>query len=204
MSQTTQSGYFVRITDPETGEFELLDGELAQLYPDTDFGNLSELTVEQYHQWCQRGNKIAVYQNGKLTFRQPETDVAALFQVAQAEQLVRLNRTAQNIVNQAAGIDKLPEFEVQSWALQAIEAKAWAQDKTVETPVLDKLAAARGVPAEVLKQAALRKTLQYEALTALVAGQRQALQTLIEMAKTLDELNAIEIVFRLPESGATS
>lgn len=199
-TNTKRSGYFVRITDPETGEFELLDGALAQLYPDTDFGSLPELTAEQYRQWCQRGSQIAVYQNGKLTFRQPETDVAAQFQAAQAEWFAQLNRTAQNIVNQAADIGKLLEFEVQSWALQAIEAKAWAQDKTVATPVLDKIAAARGVPADALKQAALRKTLQYEALTAFIAGQRQALQTRIEAAKTLEDLNAIEIIFRLPES----
>lgn len=123
-----------------------------------------------------------------------------IFQAAQTAKLNQLNTTAQTLIASAAGTDKVPEFEVQSWALQAIEAKAWSQDKSVATPVLDKIAQARGVPADALKQAALRKTLQYEALTAFVTGQRQALQTRIESAKTLDDLNAIEITFKLPES----
>lgn len=123
------------------------------------------------------------------------------FQAAQSAKIATLSQAAQSFVNQATGTDKLPEFEIQSWALQAAEAKAWAQNPETATPILDQIAAARGVPADVLKQAALRKTQQYEALTALVAGQRQALQTRLELAKNLDELNAIEITFRLPESG---
>lgn len=123
------------------------------------------------------------------------------FQAAQTAKIAELSQTAQSFINQATGTDKLPEFEVQSWALQAAEAKAWAQNPEAATPILDQIAAARGVPADVLKQAALRKTQAYEALTALVAGQRQALQTQIELAKSLDDLNAIEIAFRLPETG---
>jgi len=38
-------------------------------------------------------------------------------------------------------------------------------------------------------------------LAAGVAGQRQALPMQIERAKTLDDLAAIEIAFRLPEMG---
>ena len=37
-------------------------------------------------------------------------------------------------------------------------------------------------------------------LAACVAGQRQALQVLIERAKTQDDLAAVEIAFRLPET----
>lgn len=123
------------------------------------------------------------------------------FQAAKNDKIAELNALAQQVVNKAAGTNKLPEFEIQSWALQAAEAKAWAQNPEVDTPILDQIATARGVPADVLKRAALRKTQQYEALTALVAGQRQALQTQIELAKSLDDLNAIEIAFRLPETG---
>lgn len=126
--------------------------------------------------------------------------IQAEFQAAKNAKIAELNQAAQNFIARSAGTDKVPEFEVQSWALQAIEAKAWAIDKNAATPVLDKIAAARGVPADALKQAALRKTLQYEALTAFVAGQRQALQTQIEQADSLQALDAIVIDFRLPES----
>ena len=56
----------------------------------------------------------------------------------------------------------------------AAEAKAWQADKAASTPVLDGIATARGITADTLKAAALRKTLAYEQLAAHVAGQRQA------------------------------
>lgn len=126
-----------------------------------------------------------------------------LLQAACTAKIIELNVLAQDFISAQTGLNQVPEFEVQTWAIQGAEAKAWAVNRAAPTPILDKIAQARGVPADVLKQAALRKTQQYESLTALVAGQRQALQTRIEAAKTLDELDAIEIAFRLPAQGAT-
>ena len=114
--------------------------------------------------------------------------------------LVALNAAAQAFINKHAGIDSVPEFEFASWSIQAAEAKAWQLDKNAPTPVLDGIAAARGIPADTLKAAALRKTLAYEQLAAHVAGQRQALQSKIEAAKKQSDLDKIEIAFSLPEA----
>lgn len=114
--------------------------------------------------------------------------------------LVALNAAAQAFINKHAGIDSVPEFEFASWSIQASEAKAWQLDKNAPTPVLDGIAAARGIPADTLKAAALRKTLAYEQLAAHVAGQRQALQSKIEAAKKQSDLDKIEIAFSLPEA----
>ena len=114
--------------------------------------------------------------------------------------LVALNTAAQAIINKHAGIDSVPEFEFASWAIQASEAKAWQLDKNAPTPVLDGIATARGIPADTLKAAALRKTLAYEQLAAHVAGQRQALQSKIEAAKTQAALEKIVIEFTTPEA----
>ena len=114
--------------------------------------------------------------------------------------LVALNAAAQAFINKHAGIDSVPDFEFASWAIQAAEAKAWQADKAASTPVLDGIATARGIPADTLKAAALRKTLAYEQLAAHVAGQRQALQSKIEAAKKQSDLDKIEIAFSLPEA----
>ena len=114
--------------------------------------------------------------------------------------LVALNAAAQAFINKHAGIDSVPEFEFASWSIQASEAKAWQLNKNAPTPVLDGIATARGIPADTLKSAALRKTLAYEQLAAHVAGQRQALQSKIEAAKKQSDLNKIEITFSLPEA----
>lgn len=116
------------------------------------------------------------------------------------EKLKQLNIAAQNYIDRATGVDKLPEFEIQTWATQAAEAKAWQLDRNAPTPVLDSIATARGIPADTLKAAALRKTLAYEQLAAHVAGQRQALQSKIEAAKTQAALDKIVITFTAPEA----
>lgn len=134
--------------------------------------------------------------NGKWVL--PDDAAAQQLADAKAAKMQQLNAAAQAYIDAAAETDKLPAFEVQTWPLQAAEAKAWAADNTVPTPVLDGIAAARGVPVDQLKAAALRKTLAYEALTAHIAGQRQALQSKIEAASTQAELDKIKIEFTLP------
>lgn len=123
-------------------------------------------------------------------------DLAAL----KTAKISQLNAAAQAFINTSAEIDKVPDFEVQTWSIQAAEVRAWAADKTAPTPVLDQIAASRGIDADKLKAAALRKTLAYEKLTAHVAGQRQALQAKIEAAKTVEALEKIKIELTLPEA----
>ena len=125
----------------------------------------------------------------------------AQFQAAQAAKLAELANAAQAFVDKHAKTDIVPAFEQETWAMQGAEARAWADDDNAPTPVLDGIAKHRGIDRITLIRAALRKTQQYETLAAGVAGQRQALQVQIERAKTLDDLAAIEIAFRLPEMG---
>lgn len=125
----------------------------------------------------------------------------AQFQAAQAAKLAELANAAQAFVDKHAKTDIVPAFEQETWAMQGAEARAWADDDNAPTPILDSIAHHRNIDRIMLIRAALRKTQQYEALAAGVAGQRQALQVQIERAKTLDDLAAIEIAFRLPEMG---
>lgn len=119
---------------------------------------------------------------------------------AKAAKLHRLNEAAQAFIHNAARLDNVPDFEFASWSIQAAEAKAWAAEPSAPTPVLDQIAASRGIPAATLKAAALRKTLAYEHLSAHIAGQRQALQSKIDAAETQTALDAIEITFTAPEA----
>lgn len=106
-------------------------------------------------------------------------------------------KAAQDIVAQKSGMDKLPAFEVGTWPLQAAEARAWQADNNAQTPLLDQIATARGIDPVELKTAALRKTLEFEALSATVAGQRQAMEKQIEMAETVDAVRAVSPRFKV-------
>lgn len=117
-----------------------------------------------------------------------------------ANLLTKLNAAAQNFVDAHSGASQVPDFELATWPLQSAEAQAWAADKSAATPILDGIAAARGLDKDKLKSAALKKSLAYSALSAIVAGQRQAIQDQIESAKTKSALDKIKIEFKLPEA----
>lgn len=166
------------------------DGQGWQIIP--DYRGCVVFVGEQEQVW----DKLGDLPDG-VSLTPPET---ANIDGLKSGKLVALNAAAQDFINKHAGIDSVPEFEFASWSIQASEAKAWQLDKTAPTPVLDGIATARGIPADTLKAAALRKTLAYEQLAAHVAGQRQALQSKIEAAKKQSDLDKIEIVFSLPEA----
>ena len=97
-----------------------------------------------------------------------------------------------------AGLDTVPQFERDSWATQALEAQAWAADHDAPTPILAGIAQARGVPLDTLRERALAKSNAYSALTASVAGQRQALEDRSRAATDIDALNAVTIRYAPP------
>lgn len=139
-----------------------------------------------------------ILQNGKWVL--PENHTEMILSAAKKQKLKDLNNSAQAFIDTNSGANLVPDFEFASWSIQASEAKAWQLDKNASTTVLDGIATARGIPADTLKAAALRKTLAYEQLAAHVAGQRQALQSKIEAAKTQAALDKIAVVFTLPEA----
>ena len=173
-------GYFHIEAADDIGEYLFSDGLTVM--------SASEPAPSQYH----------VIDAGMWVLTADGT--TAQLAAAKAEKISNLNASAQAFINSAAEIDKVPDFEVQTWTIQAAEAKAYAADNTADTPVLDQIAASRGIDAAKLKAAALRKTLAYEKLTAHVAGQRQALQSKIEAAKTQAALEKIVIEFTAPEA----
>lgn len=193
------------------GAYELIDGSLLHLYPhlcDMDDGELTPkplliaLTDDAYKEYAVKSNGYTKFVDGKFVYTAPKTDPAVLLANAKADKLSQLANAAQRYIDQAVQADIVPDFELKSWAIQGQEAKAWAADNAAPTPVLDQIAASRGVDAAKLKAAALRKTFAYEKLTAHIAGQRQALQSKIENAKTLAALEQIAIGFTpLPEAG---
>lgn len=125
-------------------------------------------------------------------------DPAAALSKAKAAKLHEAATAAQGFIDRVAGLDTVPPFERDSWASQALEAQAWAADHDAETPILAGIAKARGVPLNILRERALMKSNAYTALTASVAGQRQAFEDRIHAAGDLDALDAITIRYALP------
>lgn len=125
-------------------------------------------------------------------------DPQAALAAAKTAKLHAAASAAQAFIETVAGLDGVPQFERDSWAAQALEAQAWAVDKNAPTPILAGIARARGVPLDELRAKALAKSNAYTALTASVAGQRQALEDQIRAADTPAALDAIAIAYHPP------
>lgn len=101
-----------------------------------------------FHTWDNEKNEWTISQEA----------IQAALKVKKESKLTQLNQRAQAFINKASEMDKLPEFEVQTWTLQAMEAKAYQADKSAPTPILDTIAQNRNIPRETLIALALRKT----------------------------------------------
>ena len=125
-------------------------------------------------------------------------DPAAALAKAKAAKLHAAAEAAQRFIDAVAGLDGVPQFERDSWASQAIEAQAWAADHEAATPILAGIAKARGMPLDILRERALAKSNAYTALTASVAGQRQAIEDRVHAAADMAALDAIHILYAPP------
>lgn len=192
----------------DDGGFSVVDGELWPMYPQLfqsvdgvvkADARLIAISDEQYQAYCNKGNTGTRFVAGKFVFPVPQTDASALLTAAKATKLAQINNAAQTFVAAASGMDKVPDFELRTWALQAIESKAWHDNPDATTPILDQIAASRGITAGQLKAAAYRKSVLFGQLTAHVAGQRQALEARVNAAKSVEEIAEIEVKFTKPE-----
>ena len=84
-----------------------------------------------------------------------------------------------------------PDTEVLSWDKQEREAYALRQDSGAFTPLLDGIAAARGVSRSTLADLVAAKVEQFAATTGPIFGKRQVLEKAIEDATTLEQVQSI-------------
>lgn len=143
-----------------------------------------------YHQWS--GGKWVLTNEAQQQY----------FLVKKAEKLTKINTTAQDFITNQARLNEVPDFEIQTWEQQRVEALAWSDDQAVETPILAAIAEARGIDLDTLRAAALRKAQAFSLLSAHIAGQRQALADRLNQATTVEEVEAIEVGFSKPVSAS--
>lgn len=84
-----------------------------------------------------------------------------------------------------------PPFEQLTWHEQEVEARSFLADPASETPVLSVIAAERDITLDDLAERVIAKADAFRAISALLAGRRQALEDQIEMAQTVEAVQAI-------------
>ncbi|HDZ6746384.1 TPA: hypothetical protein RS749_001303 [Mannheimia haemolytica] len=192
--------YFVNVID-EQGNYELIDDEFIGLYPDLDFNTLPKLPDKQYQPYLAKANGKERFVNGEFVYEQIKVDMQAVISAEKSAKLAEINQKAQAFINDLAKYNETPSFERDTWLEQAKEAKAWVADPTVQTPTLELIAQMRGIPLDTLRQKAYEKAMAYQTVAAIVAGQRQGYEDRLEQAETLEQIQAIEPMYQLPQGG---
>lgn len=82
--------------------------------------------------------------------------------------------------------------EIASWTKQEVEAKAFVNDSTTSTPLIDALAASRRVSKEYLVPKILQKAAAYSAVIGAYVGKAQRLKDLADTATDIETLKLIK------------
>ncbi|PJG86226.1 hypothetical protein [Conservatibacter flavescens] len=165
------------------------------IYPPPE--NVEDYYAISVNNESELNGKILIEKKGKYLLIDDEIDLKE----AKSSKLKEINTKSQNFINSIAQIDKTPNFERETWLIQEAEAKSWKANPHADTPVLTAIALNRGVDVDVLREKAYQKSIAYSVLAATIAGQRQKFEDLLEQAQTIEEVQAIEVIYQL---GATN
>lgn len=123
------------------------------------------------------------------TLEYPASEAARLRE-AKRQALVEINGQCDTALAELAA--SYPEGEIKSWPQQVKEADALAVDPDASAPLLEAIAAERGITVQDLADRVHTKMNAYALHSGALIGRRQAAEDQIEAAATLAELTAIE------------
>lgn len=117
---------------------------------------------------------------------------------ARAAKLEEVN-TTYNAATSAL-VATYPQTELLTFDKQEQEARAWTEDSSAETPLVDMLAAGRQMDKAELVRRIIAKADAFALATGYLTGQRQRYEDLLTAARTAEEIEAIVPEYKLPEA----
>jgi hypothetical protein len=81
--------------------------------------------------------------------------------------------------------------ERETWAIQAAEAEAWIRDNAAPTPMVDQIAANRGISKTVLVELIMENNSLFRTASGAILGQQQALLDRLYACTTIAAVEAI-------------
>ena len=149
-----------------------------------------EISEEDYGKALEARSEGSVvsFEDGELVISSPEAKQLTIDE-ARAAALNAVNaRCAKELASVRAGY---PDDEVQSWAKQEAEARAYLANPSAQTPLLSALCAARGMDMAELAPKVVAKADAFAVATGTIIGTRQACEDEIYAAKTAEEASAV-------------
>lgn len=176
----------IAVTESQHAELLTARTNGAELYVSNGVVKATPARPSPYHRWDGRKWKIAA------------VDLQAVLDSAKSAKLAEINAKAQEFINVLVGYNETPPFERDTWPVQREEAKAWFADNSVATPNLARIALLRGLPLDDLRNKAYQKAVAYEDISFTVTGVRQKYEDQLKAAQSLEQVQAINVVYQLP------
>lgn len=107
-----------------------------------------------------------------------------------ADKLAEINSLCESRLAQIT--PTYPDKELLTFDQQKSEAIAYQADPSAECPLLEALAAARGISLELLCEKVMAKAAVFSAASGTLIGQRQAYEDALELCTTKEEVAAIK------------
>lgn len=117
-------------------------------------------------------------------------DPRAKLEAAKTAKLVQINAACDKAVGALTAT--YPQVEIQSWPQQVKEADAYVADQLTPIPLLQAIAAERGITVDELVHRVHAKVQDYAIVSGQMIGRRQALEDAICAAENEQELHALQ------------
>ena len=116
-------------------------------------------------------------------------DEAEQLKQAKAERLELITAECDKVLSNIK--TSYPQGEVESWPQQVKEAEAFLADQQVPVPLLEAIATSRGLTVTDLAARVLTKADLFARASGVIIGKRQALEDVLTMAATIDEVSEV-------------
>ena len=166
------------------------DGSTKTIYPGDLTGYLVNGSInvpldsnnrlyKQIQKWMANGGSI-----------EPAYTEEEIFELVKKQKLSEINQAFNNEIKSISS--KYPDAEKLSWTKQEQESRAYLNDNSVSTPLIDKIVEARGIDKDELVNRIIEKADAYMSLAGQAIGKRQRLEDLVEQANTIEDLESIK------------
>lgn len=177
--------FYINVLD-KLGNFEIIDGDLAAVYPHLDFTKLTALTDEQYTQFCHKSTEKVKFINGQFVSDDIKVDLTLLLSTKRDSFIEQIDNHAAKIYSTWTRFES--EYRERQAAAEAFKAANYEGECSRYITDFAKRAGLNNKAATdlILVQAAGLEKLQME-----LANQRMRKYELKAPTLTLEQLQSI-------------
>lgn len=145
-------------------------------------------------------NAVKMQSEQPTTYHKAESDGTWTADIGRAKvaKLYDINSTYDAATSSL--VSTYPATELLTFDKQEQEARAWTENSTIETPLVDMLAAGRQIQKAELVRRIIAKADAFALATGYLTGQRQRYEDLLDAATTAEEVEAIVPEYKMPEA----